>query len=137
MSATCFVLSVIISLAVFMLSPNPTDVGERCATSDQPKPIKEEQEFSAGEMPITAGAVHSSKKSGGSPRAASPARALKPKLKQPDLPLGGTFEARSPLQVSSIPCFYKMNQRIDVPSSTFTAASQSSTQDFHSPFGVV
>ena len=137
MSATCFVLSVIISLAVFILSPKPTDVGERCATSDQAKPIKEEQEFSAGVMPSTAGVVHSSKKSGGSPRAASPARTLKPKLKQPDLPLGGTFEARSLLQVSSIPYLHNLNQHIDAPSSTFTAASQSSTQDFHSLFGVM
>jgi hypothetical protein len=49
MSTTCFVLSVMISLAVFVFSPKPNQTSIRCATSDQCKTIKPEQD-PAGEQ---------------------------------------------------------------------------------------
>ena len=104
MSATCFLLSVMISLAVFVFSPKPADTSDRCATSDQchSKSIKTEHEHADKQHAPRSNQVdvQPSRKRGGN-RAASPVPALT--KKHPDSSLlfpGGTFEARSPIQVT-------------------------------------
>lgn len=102
---TCFVLSIIISLAVFVFSPKPTDTSDRCATSDQrnavtsqPKPAGKQLSPRRNQVGLQA-----NKKRGGN-RASSPAPELQ--QKHPNSALlfpGGAFEARSPFQVNCYP----------------------------------
>jgi hypothetical protein len=103
MSITCFVLSVAISFAVFVFSPKPFDTSDRCATSDQFSTMSTEhgsavEQLSPRRKHVS---VQPSKRRGGN-RAASPAPELKQNLGADAACLlpGGTFEARSQVQVT-------------------------------------
>jgi hypothetical protein len=128
LGATCFALSATISLAVYILSPKPTDTGDRCLTSDQLKPIKTEQEAAQVKPSgLTLGKKHADTR-----KAVSPAPALNREQKQAD-----SFDARSKLQVSSRPYFRIINIQLDTSNSTSTVATQNSIQGFHSSFGAL
>jgi hypothetical protein len=143
MSATCLLLSLMISLAVFVFSPKPADTSDRCATSDQchSKSIKTEHEHADKQHSPRSNQVdvQPSRKRGGN-RAASPVPALTKKHPDSSLLLpGGTFEARTPIQVtfslSFLLCTVATLHSSDMSSSTSTADLPSSTPDFRSSFG--